>query len=186
MVGALVLAIGAVVYAGYRYFTVTSRLEDLQVAVTQAQQDSAQLAETIAKVENLQARRDSIAQKVAILQEIDGDRYVWSHLMDEVARALPDYTWLTSLVQIQGGQEPNFRVVGRAGNNFALTRFMENMEASPFIRNVTLISTEQVVETRTGGSERLVNDFTLEAFFEDPPPEILETVPLFGPVAELP
>ena len=29
--------------------------------------------------------------------QIDSDRYVWPHLLDEVSRNLPSYTWLTSL-----------------------------------------------------------------------------------------
>ena len=129
------------------------------------------------------ARRDSIAQRVAIIQDIDQGRYVWPHLMDEVARALPDYTWLSGIVQIGGAtiNQPDFRIRGRSGNNFALTRFMENLEASMFIRDVQLISTEQVVEQEEGLSGvRTVHDFTLEAAYELPPPELIETVPLLG------
>ena len=67
----------------------------------------------IARTELLTARRDSIAQRVAIIQEIDQDRYSWPHLLDEVARALPDYTWLTELTQV--GTDPlAIRLVGQA------------------------------------------------------------------------
>jgi Tfp pilus assembly protein PilN len=34
-----------------------------------------------------------------MIASIDGKRFVWSHIMDEVSRALPSYTWLTQLVQ---------------------------------------------------------------------------------------
>jgi Tfp pilus assembly protein PilN len=128
----------------------------------------------------LNARRDSIAQRVGIIQEIDGDRYVWPHIMDEVARALPDYTWLEDLLQTSPGEPLTFRIVGQAGNNFAVTQFMENLEGSPFVRNVELVSTEQEV-LATGGINRIVNRFELEAEYERPPPELLETVPLFAP-----
>jgi type IV pilus assembly protein PilM len=180
MLGAGVIIIIALGYVLYQYLQTGGRIESLTLEIEQAARDSTQLAEVIGQIENLRARRDSIAQKVALLQEIDGDRYVWAHMMDEVARALPDYTWLTGLLQISEEGALGFEITGKSGNNLALTRFMENLEASPFIRNVTLITTQQILETGEDGADRMVNDFTLQGLYEVPPPEILETVPLFG------
>ena len=95
-----------------------------------------------------------------------------------MARALPEYTWLRGVVQTSMGQELQLRITGMAGNNFALTTFMENLEASPFIRGVTLVNTQLTVQS-AGGVSQSVNDFVLEAAYEDPPLEMLETVPLF-------
>jgi Tfp pilus assembly protein PilN len=171
--GAVVVVLAAV--AALLFLTTASRRSELTVLLEEAAADSARYADLIQQSQRMTARRDSIAQRVAIIQELDGDRYTWPHILDEVARALPDYTWLTDLLQVAGGAQPQFRIVGRAGNNFAVTQFMENLEASLFIRSVQLISTEQVVD-----QERIVNQFTLEAIFERPPAELLETVPLFG------
>ncbi len=181
ILGGGVAALFAAGYVGYQFVWVGERMETLTLEVEEAARDSAKAGEVITTVEGLRARRDSIAQKVELLQQIDGDRYVWAHVMDEVARALPDYTWLTGLFQLTTDGGPRFQLVGRSGNNFALTRFMENLEASAFLRNVTLVSTEQVVETGMRGVERLVSSFVLEASYEDPPSEILEMVPLFQP-----
>jgi Tfp pilus assembly protein PilN len=185
VLGSAALVLILLALAGYLYFSTSSRKAELEVAIEEAVADSARYADLIEQNSALMARRDSIAQRVNIIQEIDSDRYVWPHIMDEVARALPDYTWLNSLMQISLGEDLQFRIEGRAGNNFALTQFMENLEASLFIRNVDLISTEQVVETAGGGS-RLVNHFVLDAYYEQPPPELLETVPLFETEPEEP
>lgn len=174
--GLVVLAL--VVAAGFLYFTTGGERGDRIVAVDRAASDSARYADLIEKNAVLIARRDSIAQRVAIIQEIDGDRYVWPHIMDEVARALPDQLWLTNLFQVSRGDDLRFRIFGRAGNNTALTQFMDNLSSSLFIRNVTLISTEQVIETAAQTS-RVVHSFQLEALFDRPPLELLETVPLF-------
>lgn len=170
-----------VAIAGTYLFMSTSGLRgDLQVQIDGARADSARYADLIQQNDALLARRDSIAQRVDIIQEIDGDRYVWAHVLDEVARALPEYTWLTAILQVSVGEELQFRVDGQTGNTFALTQFMENLEASPFIRNVDLITTEQVVEqSEDGGVRRAVYQFQLEAFFDRPPVEDLQTVPLF-------
>ena len=175
VLGAGALVVGFVAAAAYLYFTTNGRHNELTVALEAAANDSARYADLIEQNDRMMARRDSIAQRVAIIQEIDGDRYVWPHIMDEVARALPDYTWLRELLQVSAGEQLHFRIVGQAGNNFAVTRFMEDLEASLFIRNVQLVSTQQVVDQ---GSNRIVNEFELEALYERPPAELLETVPL--------
>jgi Tfp pilus assembly protein PilN len=181
--GVIVLTVIGLGYAGYLFMGLTAETEELTVALDAAAADSARYAEIVERNEALIARRDSIAERVGIIQGIDQGRYVWPHLLDEVARALPDYTWLTGIVQIGAAQAhiPDFRIRGRSGNNFALTRFMENLEASPFIRAVQLVTTELVVEQEEGmDGVRTVHDFTLEASYELPPPELIETVPLLG------
>jgi len=172
----IVLLLGG---AGYLYWTMTQGLADLDVGIESAQADSVRYVDEIAQNALLQAREDSILQRATIIQEIDEGRYVWPHILDEVARALPDYTWITEIVQVSLGDQMQFQIDGRAGNNFAVTQFMENLEASLFISNVRFRSTEQVSE-ESGGFNRAVTSFSLDAFFDRPPPELLETVPLFG------
>jgi len=177
ILGSSVAVIVVVALSAFLYLTTTGTHGDLTVSIGEAASDSARYADLIQQNDALTARRDSIAQRVSIIQEIDGDRYIWPHILDEVARALPDYTWLTEFVQVTGGDALAIRISGRAGNNYAVTQYMENLEASFFLRNVDLISTEQVVET-SGGVDRIVNRFELEVEFERPPVELLETVPL--------
>ena len=128
VLGAGGVGIVVVLVIAFLFLGVRGDREELQVALDVAAQDSVRFADLIARTELLTARRDSIAQRIAIIQEIDQDRYSWPHLLDEVARALPDYTWLTELTQV--GTDPlAIRLVGQAGNNFALTVFMEQLEA---------------------------------------------------------
>jgi len=179
VLGSSVVVVAAVAALGYLYFTTNSSLERLSVGIDQAVSDSARYADLIEQNDALMARRDSVAQRVAIIQEIDGDRYVWPHLFDEIARALPEYTWLSEIFQVTSVEDIQIRIVGRAGNNFALTTFMENLEASFFIRNVELVSTEQVIEN-IGGASKVVYSFSLDASFERPPSDLLETESLLG------
>ena len=172
---------------GYLFFSVAGEREELEVMVEVAVRDSIRFADVISQSRLLQSRADSIAQRVSVIQEIDEGRYVWPHLMDEVARAMPDYAWLTRLAQIEVLDTPTFQIEGRAGTYFALTSLMESLEASPFIQGVQLIASEQVeIVAEDGGGARLLYEFILEASAEEPPPELIETVPLFGPSVSLP
>jgi Tfp pilus assembly protein PilN len=181
--GVIALALLGIGYSGSMFLRLSSEREELAVATEAAVADSSRYADLVQRNEALISRRDSIAERVALIQAIDQGRYIWPHLLDEIARALPDYTWLGGVVQTGAAESPDFMVRGRTGNNFALTRFMENLEASPFIRGVELVSTEQVIEREEGlTGMRTVHDFTLEAAYETPPPELIETVPLLGGV----
>ena len=172
-VGVVVLAAIVILFLGLR-----SDREELQVQLNEAVQDSARFADLIARTALLTARRDSIAQRVAIIQEIDHGRFVWPHIMDELARAVPDYTWLTEVTQTATGPI-TIRLVGQAGNNLALTVFMEQLEASAFLQGVTLIQSQQEFVGQ-GGAQQVVSGFTLEVEYVQPPMEFLQTMPLFA------
>lgn len=68
---------------------------------------------------------------------------------------------------------PVFTLEGNAGSTEALTRFMKNLEASPMIREVALVTSE-----RSDVQGRTVLKFTLEARWEEPDSAFVETVPL--------
>lgn len=70
---------------------------------------------------------------------------------------------------------PVFNLEGNAGSTEALTRFMKNLEASPMIREVALVTSE-----RTDVQGRTVLKFTLEARWEEPDSGFVETVPLLS------
>lgn len=166
------------VLVGWLYLGSGARMDQLTADIQGAQADSARYAEIRAANDILRARQDTIAQKLQIIQEIDASRFVWSHVMDEVSRALPQYTWLRTMNYVSSDapiNTPAFRIEGRAGSTFALTQFMQNLEASPFIRSVTLVTTNQVLE-----DNKSLYSFMLDAQFEEPPPEVIQTVPLFG------
>jgi len=173
---AAVLAwVAAPALVAWLYFGAQGERSRLEAAVADAQSDSIRYAEIIAVVDSLQAQRDTIAQKLEIIQEIDAGRYVWAHIMDEISWALPEYTWLTGVAQLQGGARPRLRIEGRTGNNIALTQFMRDLEDSPFLGNVRLSSTQQVTD-----GQDIVYAFMLEASYEFAPPESIETIPLFS------
>ncbi|HEX6373269.1 MAG TPA: PilN domain-containing protein [Longimicrobium sp.] len=68
---------------------------------------------------------------------------------------------------------PVFTLEGNAGSTESLTRFMKNLEASPMIREVSLVTSE-----RDDVQGRTVLKFTLEARWEEPDSAFVETVPL--------
>lgn len=172
--GAAVVGLG---YMGWSYWSTTREADDLQVQLDVQIQDSTRFAYLIEQTNQLQARGDSIARRVAIIQEIDADRYTWPHLLDEVAAAVPDYTWIREV--LYSGENPlQVRITGRAGSIAAITNFMRRLEASRFLSNVLPENIQRVPSEEN--PEDLVQEFDFLLTYDPPPIEELESLPLFG------
>lgn len=163
-------------YIAWAYMGVNGQQEELQVRIDEEVQDSTRFADLIERTNLLTARNDSIAQRVQIIQEIDQGRYVWPHVLDEVAAAVPDYTWIQEILYT-GGNPLQIRVNGRAGSIYAITNFMRRLEASPFLRAVQMDRAEQVPSEANAND--LVYVYEMLMTYEAPPLDELETVPLF-------
>jgi Tfp pilus assembly protein PilN len=170
--GLLVLLLTA-----FSFWRTGARQTELHAQIEQEVADSARLSSTIALVEALKARQDTITQRIEVIRDVDRRRYVWPHLMDEISKSVPAFTWLGSLSSSESGDPaapgPAITLQGNAGSTQALTRFMKNLEASPFIRDVTLVTSSQVTE-----AGREFQRFTLEAKYETPDSALIETVPI--------
>ena len=167
-------------YVAYSFLGLRSEREELEVRLEEQRQDSIRLAAVIEQTNALTARRDSIAARVAIIQEIDADRYVWAHVLDEVGAAVQEFVWLGEVAY--GGDNPlTVRIGGRAGSTFAVTNFMRRLEASRFLSGVQL--QDMQLQPSEANQSDLVQVFELMVQFEMPPLEELETVPLFSETA---
>jgi Tfp pilus assembly protein PilN len=163
-------------YVAWSFMGVRSENEELEVRLEQQRQDSIRFAALIEQTNQLTARRDLLAQRVEIIQQIDAARYTWSHILDEIASAVPDYLWLTQIVY--ASESPlTLRIAGRAGSTFAVTNFMRRLEASRFLRGVEMQSMQ--LQPSEANQAELVQVFELQAVYEAPPLDELETVPLF-------
>jgi Tfp pilus assembly protein PilN len=165
---------------GWMHFSTSARAADLKVELETAVRDSTRFSQQRAQGDSLAAQQAVVAQKLEVIQQIDAARYVWPHILDEVSRAVPSYVWLLNLSNAaQGVDLPRVRIEGMAGTTFALTQFMENLEMSPFLQSVRLISSVQgQVENRA------VHTFMVEVGFREPPADVIQTVPLFGAAAQ--
>ncbi len=174
------LAVGGLWFLQGR--TESRLIEQERVAV----QDSARFDAIVKQRLAAEAQRDSIMRQMTVIAAIDGNRFIWPHVMDEISRALPTYTWLTSLAQ-QGsatttaaeasasGSAPPLalRLIGYTVEAQAITVFMRQLEESPYLEGITIVSSD--IADVEGKS---VTEFTLDMKYSKPDPSIIRTVPL--------
>jgi Tfp pilus assembly protein PilN len=198
LLGAVGSAVFAALIVGGMYWHQSTRTASLDEQLRVARQDSVRFAAVINEKRKAEAQRDSVLRQVSLIKSFDDKRYIWPHLMDEVSRALPPYTWLTSIVQSNetkvaapapppakgkkaGAPAPDtvstppvqLRLVGLTVDIQALTRFMRVLESSPFIENVQLVKSTLIL---VDGKE--VTEFQLDASYQPPDPSAITVVPV--------
>jgi Tfp pilus assembly protein PilN len=197
----MILAIVGVVASaggiGGLHLTQTAKAAELAAREEQAVADSTRFAGVLRQRASAEAKRDSVLRQLEVIKAIDADRFVWPHVMDEVSRALPPYTWLKTLAittpqaaPFGTGPKPapadttkpaapvtpelmKFQLVGNTVDIQALTRFMKLLEASPFIQNVQLARSNIAM---LDGKE--VTEFTLDAQYERPDSSMIVLAPV--------
>jgi Tfp pilus assembly protein PilN len=94
--GAVVVAVAAV---GILFTAQQARATEVERKMDRAVRDSTRYSKVLAARRKLSAERDSVHRQLQIIRTIDENRFNWAHILDEVSRALPAYTWLTVLEQ---------------------------------------------------------------------------------------
>lgn len=203
LAAAVVCGVVGLSAVGVMYFTQAHKERQLADAEQKGLADSTRYAAVLKEQVHLEAKRDTLLRQLNIIRAIDGDRFVWPHVLEEVSSALPPYTWLTGLTYTgtpQGqnvvtaappGEEPakpkkksavdteipldtvHVRVTGRTVDIQALTRFMSDLESSPFLAQVTLDDSKQSLDNGIP-----VTDFQLTMLYTRPDSALIHRVPL--------
>jgi len=99
LIGAATSVILAMSSVGVLFSSQSARASELGDKLERAVRDSTRYAKVLDARSKLTAERDSVHRQLQIIRTIDENRYNWAHILDEVSRALPAYTWLTILEQ---------------------------------------------------------------------------------------
>jgi Tfp pilus assembly protein PilN len=132
---------------GVLWFTQRSSEQELESRLDTALADSARLADLRALSDSLTERRTEIRSRIELVRGLDQNRYVWPHLMDEVASALPSSAWLQGVTQQSPLPGLQVQVEGTAGTPLVITDFVRNLESSPYIRDVQIVgSSKEIID----------------------------------------
>lgn len=199
MIGAVAATVVAVAAVGLLYTMQARREAALEEAVQKAVQDSTRYSSVLRERERAEAKRDTVLRSLNLIRAIDDDRFIWPHVMEEVSRALPPYTWIVSLGFSGVGQAQHavttlpstpaagkhrvqtviprdtvrIRIVGNTVDIQALTRFMKQLESSSFLEEVQLVKSERATDN---GKE--VTQFQLDMLYSRPDAQLVRRVPL--------
>lgn len=156
-------------FLGWMTIGSVTTLGRLEEELTAARSANRRVRVLIAEKRRAEASKDSVITQIATIRAVDGDRYVWPHILDEIARAVPSYTWLTELSFLSQPVADSsatalppvaVQLTGRTMDIQGFTRFMRSLEDSPWLGDVTLISTSTDID-----HGRAVTVFTVKASY---------------------
>jgi len=188
--------VGVIGWLGFMVFGASRELAALEPQLEQTRAEHKRFKAFLTEKRHQETIRDSLVSQITVIRNVDGDRYVWPHLLDEVTKALPAYTWLSDLGVAGPAPAPagapaspgtgadadtsaapaaavQFEVNGRTVDIQAYTRFLRQLEASPWITDVTPVSAQTVVE-----KERAVTAFIIRGTYRQADSAYIRTVPL--------
>jgi Tfp pilus assembly protein PilN len=101
-VGTAVVSVVAIAAVLLLHLQQQQRRDVLVLRRANAEREANRYARVLGTRRRLHDERDAIGRQLEIIRSIDDNRYAWAHVLDEVSRALPAYTWLTSMEQTSG------------------------------------------------------------------------------------
>lgn len=123
-----------------------SEAEELQARLDGALADSARLAEQLALNDSLTRRRAQIRSRIQVVRQLDQNRYVWPHVLDEISAALPRDAWLDAVRQQSPLPDLQVQLTGIAGTPLVVTDYVRNLERSPYVGEVQIVGTSKQME----------------------------------------
>jgi len=204
----LIGAVGSILFAallvGAMFWYQRGVASDLDQKLQIAQKDSTIYSGVIKEKRRAEAERDSVVRQVELIKSFDNKRFVWPHIMDEISRALPPYTWITSVTQTnmgagaaapaaasatppKPGDKPGRlpEVDSTAVPRVRLRIIGNTVDIQALTRFMKLLEASPFLENvqldkssiiLIDGKE--VTEFTLTAFYQTPDPSAIKTVPV--------
>ena len=196
----LIGAIGAWVVVGgggaLLFITDRARLAAAETRLENVRTEKRRYDIVIAQKRQAEKVRDSLLYEINVIKGIDADRYIWPHVLDQATKALPPYTWITSIQSVstlvapgQGAAAANGPVTverdstgapsvrvsirGRTVDIQAYTTFLRQLAASPWFTDVTPASSQTVIE-----ADRPVTEFNVTISYRIADSVYIRTVPL--------
>lgn len=170
----LVVAAIALLYLPRR-----AQVSALDPKLKAAERDARRLQQVLRTKAEAEAKRDSLITQINIIRDIDRERYIWPHILDQVTRVLPPYTWIDELTSrttegdTTGASVVSLQITGKSADIQAITRFVRNLEESPFLEAATTVSTAVVSE-----QGRDVFTYVINVRYQQPDTSLLTLQPL--------
>jgi type IV pilus assembly protein PilN len=161
-IGCSIILVLAVVFIGWRYWSLGRQSAQLDAEITAAQEETARLRSVIEQVQQFEQRKAQLQQRVVLIEQLRKGQTGPVHMLDQISRALPPMLWLTELKQTGD----DVVIDGRTTVLTSLTDFVTSLEASGYFKkSIDIVNT--TTEAGTGSVSELIK-FTIKASFQPP------------------
>lgn len=140
ILGAVLLASGAVIFLGDQYFN--SAIENQNARNDFLRKEIAVLDARIKEISELKTRRQQLLERMKIIQDLQGNRPIIGRVFDQLVRTLPDGVYYTGL-KMTG---KSIAIAGAAESNNRVSNLMRNLDASEWLTAPNLTEVKAVTQ----------------------------------------
>ena len=134
------MLVAAAAGIGWWYWTLNQDATQIEQQISSAQQQTIRLQALLRDVQQFEAQRTQLQQRVALIQQLRSGQSVPVQLLDDVSKSLPDMLWLTSLEE----KSSDVTIEGRSTTLIALSDFVANLGRNPLLKKPIEIVDSQV------------------------------------------
>lgn len=138
------------------HIIMTSKISGVGSEIVRVDAEIASNKKIMAEIEKLKAEKELYRTQFEIIEKLKKDKRGPVILLDELSDKIPDKIWLLSVKQ----KGSTIELKGAALDNRFVSKFMSDLESSPYFSRVDLITTEQKF-SKKGKSNQKMHNFTL-------------------------
>ncbi len=129
-----VIGVLTVAYIGFQWYSYNTKLSRLDQDIATAREEREKLQKIIRQVEEFDAKKQELSQKIDIISDLKKKQAGPVHLLDEVSKALPNLIWITTIQQ----RGDRIHVDGESITYNAVADFIENLRRSQYVESPDL------------------------------------------------
>jgi type IV pilus assembly protein PilN len=144
------------------YWSLLKQSDRIEQDIVTSQREKARLGTLTQQVQNFEAARLQLQQRVGLIEELRKGQFGAVHVLDEISRSLPDMLWLSEIKQ----QGADMMITGRCTSQTALADFVDNLKLGGYFKPVDIVDSQVDQSQHMPGVD--VIKFTVKATFVSP------------------
>ena len=158
-------AVAGCLVAGGAYFWYQAQIADQQARNTYLQAEITKLESEIKEISTLETEIAALRARQQAVEDLQGDRNLPVHLLNELVRRLPDGVYLTSMKQ----DNQTVTLQGMAQSNERVSELLRNLgNSSPWLARPELVEITAGTVTLSPRDQRRVANFTMRVGLQRP------------------
>ncbi|MDI6780556.1 MAG: PilN domain-containing protein [bacterium] len=104
--------------------------------------DIVKLQPYLTEIKAIEVEIEELRKRIAIITQLDKDRFIWAKLFDHMTNCLAQGVWLESLTNPSG---KDLQITGKAMDNFSVANYMLKLMESQVFTNITIANINNIM-----------------------------------------
>ena len=132
---------------GWWYWALSKASTQVDADIAAAQTEASRLRSLLVEVQQFEARRAQLQQRVALIQQLRGGQSLSVQLLDILSKSIPDMLWLTDVEQ----KDANVTIQGLSTTLIAVSDLVGNLGTTPLLKKpIDIVNTEVQTQAQQG------------------------------------